>query len=128
MDKAVRVIHRTQALSPHGYIVHLDGKVHRRRDRHSALAGRLHSSLEILSEEVEPREALRENLEDQHPEMIDAILARTTVSCCVDVGHLWKKGKRPSIATRQVDAQDANRHIHGVGKRDHKSLSFHARR
>jgi sugar phosphate isomerase/epimerase len=125
VDKAIRVIRKTQALSPHGFIVHLDGrspgdKIDAMRWLENSL-----SSLEILSREVCELEKLCvENLENHHPEMIDSILEKTGVSCCVDVGHLWKQGVDPLPSLTRWMSRTRVVHIHGVGKRDHKRLSL----
>jgi sugar phosphate isomerase/epimerase len=124
VDKAIRVIHKTQVLSPHGFIVHLDGRIPGDRiDARRWLENSI-SSLEILSGEVEPEKLCVENLENQHPDMIDSILEKTSVSCCVDVGHLWMQGLDPMPALERWMPRARVVHIHGVGKRDHKSLSL----
>ncbi len=124
VDKAIRVLHRTQALSPHGFIVHLEGRNPGDKINVDRWLENSISSLELLSEVVEPQKLCVENLEDQHPEMLDAILNKTTVSCCVDVGHLWKQGYDPLRPFARWMPRTQVVHIHGVGKRDHKSLSL----
>jgi sugar phosphate isomerase/epimerase len=124
VDKAIRVIHKTQVLSPHGFIVHLDGRIPGDRiDARRWLENSI-SSLEILFGEVKPEKLCIENLENQHPDMIDSILEETAVSCCVDVGHLWKQGLDPVPTLERWMPRARVVHIHGVGKRDHKSLSL----
>jgi sugar phosphate isomerase/epimerase len=124
LDKAIRVIRKTQALSPHGFIVHLDARrpgdnIDAKRWLENSL-----SSLEMLSGEVEPEKLCVENLENHRPDMIDSILEKTAVSCCVDVGHLWKQGLDPMPALERWMPRARVVHIHGVGTRDHKSLSL----
>ncbi len=124
MDKAIRVLHRTQALSPHGFIVHLEGRNPGDKINVDTLVGKTPFRLWNSCPSRGTSEALRGDLEDQHPEMLDAILNKTTVSCCVDVGHLWKQGYDPLRPFARWMPRTQVVHIHGVGKRDHKSLSL----
>jgi adenosylcobalamin phosphodiesterase len=124
LDKAIRVIRRTEKLSPYGFIVHLDVRaVANRFDEKQWLANCV-SSLEILSEAVEPERLCVENLENHHPAMIDSILEKAEVSCCVDVGHLWKQGLDPLPLLARWAPRQRVIHIHGVGTNDHLSLSL----
>jgi len=123
--KAIRVIRSTERLSPHAYIAHLDGDG-------LASAGDIRRwidnslrSLEIISSEVgDPETICVENLDNQSPAMLDAILDNAPVSCCVDVGHLWKQGMDPLPYLDQWLPRAGVVHIHGVGERDHKRLSL----
>jgi sugar phosphate isomerase/epimerase len=65
-----------------------------------------------------------ENLESQPPELLDAVLAATTVSCCVDVGHLWKRDEDPVPHLTRWLPRTRVIHLHGVGSRDHLALSL----
>jgi sugar phosphate isomerase/epimerase len=124
LDKALRVIRKTEVLAPYGLIVHLDGKkTSEMIDGKRWLENSL-ESLRILSQEVEPEKLCVENLENHHPGMIDSVLEETAVSCCVDVGHLWKQGINPTPPLSKWISRTRVVHIHGVGKRDHKSLSL----
>jgi|SRR5271157_2273211 len=125
VEKAMRVIRRTEGLSPHAFIVHLDSNPpNHRLDPEQWLENSL-SSLEILCAEVsEPEKLCVENLENHHPEMIDSILGKIEVSCCVDVGHLWKQALDPLPPLTRWMPRARVVHIHGVGSRDHKQLSL----
>jgi len=45
------------------------------------------------------------------------------VSCCVDIGHLWKQGLDAIAHLKSCLPRTRVVHIHGVGSRDHQSLS-----
>ncbi|HTY21846.1 MAG TPA: cobamide remodeling phosphodiesterase CbiR [Desulfomonilaceae bacterium] len=125
VEKAIRVIRRTEGLSPHAFIVHLDSNPpNHRLDPAPWLENSL-SSLEILCAEMsEPEKLSVENLENHSPEMIDSILERIWVSCCIDVGHLWKQALDPLPSLTRWMPRARVVHIHGVGNRDHKRLSL----
>jgi sugar phosphate isomerase/epimerase len=125
VEKAIRVIRRTKPLSPHAYIVHLDGiPPNQPLDPERWLENSL-ASLEMLYAEVDdPKTLCVENLENHQPEMIDEVLKNTPTSCCVDVGHLWKQGIDPLPQLARWLPRARVVHIHGVGSRDHKRLSL----
>ncbi len=125
IDKAVRVIRCTMPLSPHGFIVHLDGAGGGEALSLPRWTENCLRSLEILTEEVTDAEMLcAENLEDQNPKRMDSVLERIGVSCCVDVGHLWKQGLDPFPCLDRWLPRSRTVHLHGVGSRDHKRLSL----
>jgi sugar phosphate isomerase/epimerase len=125
VTKAVQVIRVTEPLKPHGLIVHLDGKTPTTPNELGRWTDNSLRSLEIICNEVRrPELVCVENLEDQQPTMLDSILDKTPVSCCVDVGHLWKQGLDPVPVMERWLSRARVVHIHGVGKRDHKRLSL----
>jgi len=82
-------------------------------------------SLAMLTEEVEgPALLCVENLENQNGQMISAILDAMPVSCCADIGHFWKQGTDPLPWLEAWLDRMRVVHLHGVGERDHKSLSI----
>lgn len=125
IEKAVRVMRCTMPLTPHGFILHLDGagggeSLSQHRWTENCLR-----SLAFLSGEVADETKLCvENLEDQSPERMDGILERTGVSCCIDVGHLWKQGLDPLPCLDRWLPRSSTIHLHGMGSRDHKRLSL----
>jgi sugar phosphate isomerase/epimerase len=123
VERSLRVIGITEKLQPHGYVAHLDT-----RDGNNALNRLVDNSLrslEVLIREAAPAEQLCvENLED-HPEgFIDAILNQTSVSCCVDIGHLWKTNVDPIPCLEAWLPRARVVHLHGVEKYDHRRLSL----
>jgi adenosylcobalamin phosphodiesterase len=125
VEKAVRVIRCTKPLSPHGFIVHLDGA----RGGESLPLPRwmdnCRRSLDILIKEVGDAQMLcAENLDDQSSERLDAVLDGIEVSCCIDLGHLWKQGIDPIPCIERWLPRARVVHLHGVGSRDHKRLSL----
>lgn len=125
VEKAVRVIRCTNRLSPHGFIVHLDGAEGGEALSLPRWTENCLRSLEILIEEIGDAEKLcAENLDDQSAERLDAVLERIGVSCCVDVGHLWKQGLDPASYLERWLPRARVVHLHGIGSRDHKRLSL----
>ncbi len=123
--KAVQVIRGTTRLQPHGFIVHLDGKDRTAPQDLNYWTANSLRSLEIICNEVQcPELVCVENLDDQSPMMLDSILNEMPVSCCVDVGHLWKQGLDPLPVLDRWLSRARVVHIHGVGTRDHKGLSL----
>ncbi len=125
LDAAFRVMGSTGELEPHGFIVHLDGTAEAGTPAMDRWVENSIKILECMAIEAGGADKLCvENLDDQSPAMLDRLLEHIPVSCCVDVGHLWKQelDPLPSLAawldrTRVV-------HLHGVGTRDHKGLSL----
>ncbi|MGB6063192.1 MAG: cobamide remodeling phosphodiesterase CbiR [Desulfomonilaceae bacterium] len=123
--KAVRAIRSTEQLLPRAYIVHLETK-----DRSSPGLSRRWidnslRSLKIICDEVpRPEHVCVENLDDWSPTKLDAILDTIPVSCCVDIGHLWKQGLDPTPFLDKWSSRTRVVHIHGVSDRDHKRLSL----
>jgi sugar phosphate isomerase/epimerase len=123
LSRAAKVIRTTLPLTPQAFIIHLDsnGPEPAFRDwlRNAA------SSLEALHDLIgDWNKMCVENLESQSPERMDAILKEAPVSACIDIGHLWKQGlSEVSWIQSWIDRARVI-HLHGVGKRDHKSLSL----
>lgn len=122
---ALRVIQATRDLGPVAYVVHLDGNA----DRGSVQFRRwVENSCECLYRLGEKAGSLDllcvENLDGQSPVMIDAILDRIPVSCCIDVGHLWKQALDPLPCLDAWFPRCRVVHIHGMDHRDHKALSL----
>jgi len=125
LDKAVRVIRSTERLDPRGFVVHLDGYAVPGTQEFTRWRDNSLRSLELLSGELNHvGEICVENLENQTPEMIGAILDALPVSCCADVGHFWKRGEDPLPPLESWFERIRVVHIHGFGTRDHKSLSL----
>jgi sugar phosphate isomerase/epimerase len=123
VESALRVISITEKLQPHGYVAHLDA-----RDRNAdmvRLVGNSLRSLEFLIREAVPSEQLCvENLENHPGGFIDAILSQTAVSCCVDIGHLWKQNVDPIPCLEAWLPRARVVHLHGVEEYDHRRLSL----
>ncbi|MBI5571817.1 MAG: sugar phosphate isomerase/epimerase [Desulfomonile tiedjei] len=122
---ALGVVRHTTELAPHGFVVHLDGNVRDQTlDRSRWLENSVRSLEALLQEVPDPRKICVENLESQPPELLDAVLALLPVSCCVDVGHLWKQGLDPVPLLDAWLPRAGVVHLHGLGKRDHERLSL----
>jgi sugar phosphate isomerase/epimerase len=126
LDKALRVIRRTEALQPWAYVLHLDGSEVRSAygcADWQAWSQRTHAAMRDLAASLpEPRLLAVENLDGYPPAFWDEALLGLPVSRCVDIGHLWKDGHDP-LPYLQARLRDTRvLHLHGVGTRDHQSL------
>jgi sugar phosphate isomerase/epimerase len=129
LEKARRVIERTQPLNPFAYVVHLDGKViesdtsARALDRWQSQAAR--SLVQVADWAGDAGRVCVENLENYDPAAFAPVLDIVPVSRCVDVGHLWRLGLDPLPYLQQWHAEGHTHvvHLHGVNRRDHKSLA-----
>lgn len=126
--KAKRVIEATRELDPWAYVLHLDGKDVRHatdldvRQRWQDQAVR---TLEFAAEWTGSFEKLAvENLEGYPPDFNFPVLDRVPVSRCVDIGHLWLDGVPVLPYLEQTLPRTRVIHIHGIGERDHHSLSL----
>lgn len=125
--KARRVIEATRALNPWAYVLHLDGK----EVRHSVDAQALSRwqdqsvrALEIVAGYAgDPGLLAVENLESYPLDFLDPVLARSAVSRCVDIGHLWYDHHDPIPFLEKALPRTRVIHIHGIDGRDHKSLA-----
>ena len=124
LSRAVAVIRRTRSLQPVGYVVHLDDRGQPPSGIEEWTENSLRS-LDYLSTELGASEPLCvENLDDRSPEALDIILNQRRVSCCLDVGHFWKQGQDPRPWLERWLPRTRIVHLHGVGSRDHRGLSF----
>lgn len=125
LEEALRVIRNTTRLSPHGYVIHLDGRVQSSSQGFNRWLDNSLGSLHILVEETgNPDLICVENLKNQYPEMLDCVLDRMPVAACVDVGHLWTQNPNPVPLLEKWLPRARVVHLHGVGERDHQRLSL----
>lgn len=128
LEKAKRVIERTQVLAPFAYVVHLDGRAIEHGANANALArwqSQAARSLALVASWAgEADHVCVENLENYDPAAFAPVIESTHASRCVDVGHFWLKGLDPLPHLSQWQAQTRVVHIHGIGERDHQSLAL----
>ncbi len=126
--KAHRVIKCTLPLNPWAYVLHLDGKTVKNgatvmelnRWQNNAIR-----ALEIVSEWVQdPRQLAVENLEGYPLDFLDPVLEKTSISRCVDIGHLWLDGHDPVSYLKKAFPSVKVIHLHGINDRDHQSLKY----
>ena len=127
LEKARRVIERTQVLDPFAYIVHLDGKAIQ-NGAEAELLARWQSQAARSLEQVaawagDAQRVCVENLENYDAEAFAPALDAVPVSRCVDIGHFWRQGLDPLPHLHEWQARTRVIHIHGIGERDHKSLA-----
>ena len=119
--KAERVIKKTLPLSPFAYVFHLDGS-----DVNTP--GWVDRSLRALDQVVawvgKPELLSVENLEKWDPALLEPVLAALPISRTTDIGHLWKTGRDPLTVLDDWLPRTRVIHIHGIGERDHQSLSL----
>jgi sugar phosphate isomerase/epimerase len=126
IEKARRVIDCTRELDPWAYVLHLDGQ----SVRHGAMPGDMQrwldqavQSLEIVGSWAGGVQKLAvENLEGYSLDFYRPVLERIAVSHTVDIGHLWFDGHDPVAYLHETLPRTRVIHIHGIDRRDHKSL------
>lgn len=125
--KARRVIEATARLNPFAYTVHLDGQVVMEENSAEALAqwrDNAAIALELVAGWLPGPEYLAvENIEKWDPAAFAPVLDRVPVSRTMDIGHLWLTGRDPLPDVRDWCPRTRVVHLHGVGSRDHQSLS-----
>jgi len=125
LQTALKVVRITKELSPHAFVIHLDGNAEAGSRELERWVDDSCGVLQALGEELGSLDRLcAENLDGQPPAMLNALLEEISVSCCVDIGHLWKQGLDPLPCLDQWLPRCHVVHIHGVGKSDHKALSL----
>lgn len=126
--KAHKVIDLTKRLTPWAYVLHLEGKDVRYSKDVDVLRhwqDQAVRALEIVSEWAGGAEKLAvENLEHYPPDFIQPVLDRIPVSRCVDIGHLWVDGIPVMPYLEKALPRTRVIHFHGIGERDHSSLSY----
>jgi len=125
VETAAKVIQITKGLSPRAFIIHLDGNFEAGSKELDRWVDASCGVLEMLGKELSALDSICvENLDGQPPAMVSALLDKLPVSCCADVGHLWKQGLDPLPFLDMWLPRCRVVHIHGVGKSDHKALSL----
>ena len=132
LHKAQDVIERTQALSPWAYVLHLDGRAVRTPETPAAALHQWQTQMAAPLKQVSEwaGAAMRlavENLEGYPPAFVTPAIAPTTVSRCVDIGHLWLDGHDPLPWLQEARSRTRVVHLHGVhAGRDHQSVAHMA--
>ncbi len=122
-DSAFRVINVTEKLQPHGYVTHLDARSG--NDELDRVAENSLRSLDFLKRETGLEDLLCvENLEDHPKGFLDCILSQTSLSCCVDIGHLWKMDLDPVPHLEAWLPKARVVHLHAFKDYDHRRLSL----
>jgi sugar phosphate isomerase/epimerase len=127
LRKARRVIEATRALEPYAYVLHLDGAALLGGISPADLAAwqaNTRRALEILCGWVgEPGRVCVENIERWDPEAFAPIVTALGAGRTIDVGHLWLQRVDPLIHLARWIERTRVIHLHGIGERDHMSLS-----
>ncbi len=133
MEKALKVIQAVSPLRPFSYTLHLDShsiQMNPTAAEAESSVVRCTAALEQLVSRVPADVNLSvENLESYPPEMnyrvLDALSPRARAQCsdCIDIGHLWLQGREVVPLLRDRLRYASVIHLHGIGSRDHQSLS-----
>jgi sugar phosphate isomerase/epimerase len=125
VEKALRVIRSTIALSPYAFIIHVErGEESMGARPEHAIENALRSLEALAAETGECERLCMENVLANYYELIDAVLEKLPVSCCVDVGHLWREALNPVPLLERLLPRTRVIHLHGVGHRDHQALTY----
>ncbi len=120
--QAVAVIKHFEAVCPVAYITHLAAEDS--PDFAQWLDCSLRSVGEILTASDVCERFCVETLETHTEEMLSALASEFPCPLCVDVGHFWAMALDPLPFLRRRLERAKVIHIHGVGRRDHKSLGL----
>jgi sugar phosphate isomerase/epimerase len=127
MQKARKVIEFTRRLNPWAYVLHLDGKELLAGEDTAGRARWVRQALQALEAASAwaggSHYLAIENLEHYPLDFLDEIFERIPASRCIDIGHLWLDGHDPLPYLERYLGLARVLHIHGIGERDHQSLS-----
>lgn len=128
VERARQVVDLTRVLAPFAYVLHLDGKEFRgpEYDPDALLRWQAESlaALSMVAEFAGDATLLAvENLESYTPGFVTPVVERLPVCRCVDVGHLWLDGHDAVPYLKSALPRTRVVHIHGIGERDHGSLT-----
>ena len=126
-ENIIRAIDLTRELEPHTWVMHVVTDHIPGPDMRPHLTEceteRILRSLEQITPHLPAPECLAlENLERHPTDYLDKLVAATPHSRCFDIGHVWKEGLRPEKLLPLWLPDIRMCHLHGLEKRDHKSL------
>ena len=126
IEKAMKVINGTRMLHPLAYVCHLECKDIPEKegpDLYNWQAQRARA-VNALSAESGIRAAFAiENLESYPIEWNESVIRSCGTHVCLDIGHLFLQKRDPVPVMRKWLPLTSVVHLHGVGTRDHQSLS-----
>lgn len=134
LDQVRRAIDLTLPLMPHTWVLHIvppeeecplwSKEMCIMPPFSEIRAERVSVALEkIIKELPSPQHLALENLEGQSFDFLTVFLERFSCSRCFDIGHVWKDGLNPECLYDQWLSEVRMCHLHGLGTRDHQSLS-----
>lgn len=126
-ENIIRAIDLTRELEPHTWVMHVVTDHIPGPDMRPHLTEReterILRSLEQITPHLPAPECLAlENLERHPTDYLDKLVSATPHSRCFDIGHVWKEGLRPEELLPLWLPDIRMCHLHGLEKRDHKSL------
>ena len=126
--KALKVISGTRGLKPRAYVCHLEckdiperegGELRNWQDQRIRAVRSLTEKAEISAAELAV-----ENLESYPIEWNGAVIRSCGTHACLDIGHLFLQKIDPVPVMNKWLPLTSVVHLHGVGTRDHQSLSY----
>lgn len=126
MDKICRAIDATRGLNPFAYVLHLDGRPLMGEPSHEIVEqwqAETARALDEILKRIDPSRLCVENIEKWSPEYFASLIAAKNLARCVDIGHLWVQQRDPVQHLREHIVRTRVIHLHGVGTRDHHSLT-----
>lgn len=127
IEKALKVINGTHGLDPHAYVCHLECKDIPGAEDDSLKKWqrqRIMAVNQLVREaKISPAELAVENLESYPIDRNEAVIRSCGTKACLDIGHLFLQRIDPIPVMRKWLPCTSVVHLHGVGTRDHQSLS-----
>ena len=123
-DQILKIMALTHPLKPYGYILHMEGV---QPDATAARVAEWQRDVQALLPELvaqaeRPDLFCVENL-DYPFEWCEPFLDRHGLAVCMDVGHLWRRGRDAAQHWDRYRERIRVVHLHGVrGERDHLAL------
>ena len=132
IEKALKVINGTRGLKPRAYVCHLECREIPDREGEELRdwqEQRIRAIGELVKEaDISPAELAVENLESYPIDWNGTVISRCGTHACLDIGHLFLQKIDPVPVMNKWLPLTSVVHLHGVGTRDHQSLSYMAER
>lgn len=131
IEKALKVINGTRSLEPHAYVCHLECRdvpaqegplLSEWQEQRIKAVNALVSVSGIRASELSV-----ENLETYPIDWNEPVIRACGTHACLDIGHLFLRGEDPIPVMRKWLPLTSVVHLHGVGTRDHQSLTHMSR-
>ena len=126
IQKALKVINGTRDLVPAAYVCHLECR-NIPKTEGTALRDwqqqRIRAVNELAAESGVRAELAVENLESYPIDWNEPVIRSCGTHACLDIGHLFLRQEDPVTVMREWLPRTSVIHLHGVGTRDHQSLT-----
>ena len=126
IEKALKVINGTRSLDPFAYVCHLECK-DIPSEEGEALRNwqeqRIRAVKQLMEASGLGTELAIENLETYPIDRNEPVISACGTHSCLDIGHLFLRNEDPVPVMREWLPRTSVVHLHGVGSRDHQSLT-----